>query len=236
MALAEPTDSQLLSATDTRSFELFYRRHFEPVLGFFARRTRDAELAADLAAETFAAALSARSRYRPERGRADSWLFAIAYHKLADAQRRGAADDRARRRLAMERIELTDVDVRRIERLAGENLACRPSSASRPTSARRSGRTSSAAAATRRSPTRSTSLRRGPQARQPRARDGAQADRRAAMTIELEDRLWAQLEAAADRNARRGRVARGSELLRRALPPAVAVAAVPLWPPRSRSS
>ena len=123
MALAEPTDSQLLSATDTRSFELFYRRHFEPVLGFFARRTRDAELAADLAAETFAAALSARSRYRPERGRADSWLFAIAYHKLADAQRRGAADDRARRRLAMERIELTDADVRRIEQLAGENPA-----------------------------------------------------------------------------------------------------------------
>ena len=38
-------------------------------------------------------------RYRPERGRADSWLFAIAYHKLADAQRRGAAEDRARRRL-----------------------------------------------------------------------------------------------------------------------------------------
>ena len=117
------SDSELLSATDTRSFELFYRRYFDPLLGFFARRTRDPELAADLTAETFAAALAARRRYRPERGRADSWLFAIAYHKLADAQRRGVAQDRARRRLGMERIELTDDDLTRIERLADESRA-----------------------------------------------------------------------------------------------------------------
>ena len=123
MLTSEPTDAELLGAADTRSFELFYRRNFEALLGFFARRTRDPELAADLTAETFAAALASRRRYRPERGRADSWLFAIAYHKLADAQRRGAAEDRARRRLGMERIELTDADLARIERLADENWA-----------------------------------------------------------------------------------------------------------------
>ena len=123
MLRSEPSDAELLSATDTRSFELFYRRHFEGLLGFFARRTRDPELAADLTAETFAAALHARRRYRPQHGRADSWLFAIAYHKLADAQRRGAAEDRARRRLGMERIELTDADVTRIEQLADESWA-----------------------------------------------------------------------------------------------------------------
>lgn len=123
MTVLEPTDAELLCATDTRSFERFYRRHFEAVLGFFARRTRDPELAADLTAETFAAALSSRGRYRPERGRADSWLFSIAYHKLADAQRRGAADDRARRRLGMERIDLTDADLLRIEQLADEDRA-----------------------------------------------------------------------------------------------------------------
>ena len=121
--MADPSDSELLSATDTRSFELFYRRNFEAVLGFFARRTRDPELAADLTAETFAAALTARRRYKPGKGHADSWLFAIAYHKLADAQRRGAAEDRARRRLGMERIELTDGDLLRIEQLADENRA-----------------------------------------------------------------------------------------------------------------
>jgi RNA polymerase sigma factor (sigma-70 family) len=123
MTVPEPSDAELLCATDVRSFERFYRRNFESVLGFFARRTRDPELAADLTAETFAAALSSRRGYRPERGRADSWLFSIAYHKLADAQRRGAADDRARRRLRMERIDLTDGDLLRIEQLAGEDRA-----------------------------------------------------------------------------------------------------------------
>ena len=123
MLTPEPTDAELLSAGDTRSFELLYRRHFEALLGFFARRTRDPELAADLTGETFAAALRARRRYNPEQGRADSWLFAIAYHKLADAQRRGAADDRARQRMRMERIELTDADLARIDQLADESWA-----------------------------------------------------------------------------------------------------------------
>jgi RNA polymerase sigma factor (sigma-70 family) len=123
MAPATSTDEELLSAADTASFEVFYRRHFEPLLGFFARRTADAELAADLTAETFAAALAARPRYRPAKGRADSWLFSIAYHKLTDARRRGYAEDRARRRLGMEPIELTDADIARIEALAGSGEA-----------------------------------------------------------------------------------------------------------------
>ena len=46
MLTHELSDAELLSATDTRSFELFYRRHFESLLGFFARRIRDPELAA----------------------------------------------------------------------------------------------------------------------------------------------------------------------------------------------
>lgn len=111
------TDEELLIRKDAASFEMFYSRYFERMLVFFVRRTRDAELAADLTAETFAAALGARRRYRPQRGGADSWLFAIAYHKLGDAQRRGCAEDRARRRLGIERIELTDDDIARIDRL-----------------------------------------------------------------------------------------------------------------------
>jgi RNA polymerase sigma-70 factor (ECF subfamily) len=111
------SDEELLGHDDASSFELFYDRYFERVLAFFSRRTRDPELAADLTAETFAAALSARRRYRGQGGAASSWLFGIAYHKLADAQRQGYADDRARRRLGIERIELTDDDIARIDRL-----------------------------------------------------------------------------------------------------------------------
>src|SRR5690348_17123328 len=112
-----PSDEDLLTGTDPASFEQFYLRHVDNLLGFFARRTRDAELAADLTAETFAAALAGRHRYRPQAGAATAWLFGIAMKKLADAQRRGHAERRARRRLGLERIELTDADIARIDAL-----------------------------------------------------------------------------------------------------------------------
>ena len=118
MAGMSATDDELLAAGDMESFERFYRRHFEGVLAFFARRAADPEQAADLTAVTFAAALVARRRYRPGRGRADSWLFAIAYHKLNDARRRGRAELRAIERLGMERPVLTTRDEEWIERLA----------------------------------------------------------------------------------------------------------------------
>src|SRR3954447_18662639 len=117
------SDEDLLTGRDPASFELFYVRHVDGVLGFFARRTRDAELAADLTAETFAAALVSRQRFRPQAGAASAWLFGIAIKKLADAQRRGYAERRARRRLGMERIELTDADIARIEALADQPTA-----------------------------------------------------------------------------------------------------------------
>jgi RNA polymerase sigma factor (sigma-70 family) len=117
------TDEQLLTRGDAASFERFYLRHLDELLGFFARRTRDAELAADLTAETFAAALTARRRYGRQKGSAGAWLYGIALKKLADAQRKGYAEDRARRRLGMERIDLTDADIRRIESLAGDRAA-----------------------------------------------------------------------------------------------------------------
>ena len=110
-------DEQLVAARDAASFEVFYGRHVRPVLGYFVRRTRDPELAADLCAETFAAALASRHRYRPEAGTATAWLYGIASKKLADAQRRGYAERRTRRRLGMERIELSDADLARIDRL-----------------------------------------------------------------------------------------------------------------------
>jgi len=111
------TDEELLSARTAATFELFYCRHVDQMLGYFARRTGDPELAADLCAETFAAALAGRRRYRPEAGAAAAWLYGIGSKKLADAQRRGYAERRAQRRLGMERIQPSDEDFARIERL-----------------------------------------------------------------------------------------------------------------------
>jgi RNA polymerase sigma factor (sigma-70 family) len=116
------TDEDLLSAADARSFEEFYLRHIDLVLGYFARRTGDAELAADLASETFAAALAGRRRYHPRKGAAGAWLFGIASRKLADAQRKGYAERRMCKRLGMERIDLTDADIAHIEALGESAL------------------------------------------------------------------------------------------------------------------
>jgi len=72
----ERSDEQLLAAGGSLEFGLFYRRYAQHVLAYFARRVRDAEAAADLTAETFAAAAVARERFRPERGSAVAWLTA----------------------------------------------------------------------------------------------------------------------------------------------------------------
>jgi RNA polymerase sigma factor (sigma-70 family) len=114
------TDAELLADSGPDSFAEFYRRHARRVAGYLMRSTGDAEVAADLTAETFAAALIARSRYRPERGEPGSWLLGIAGHKLNDWRRRGYAEDRARRRLRMERIELVGADVDELERIGDE--------------------------------------------------------------------------------------------------------------------
>jgi RNA polymerase sigma factor (sigma-70 family) len=113
------SDDELLTVGGADGFAIFYRRHVDAILQHHARSTRNAEVAADLTAETFAAALEAKRRFKAGGPPARAWLFGIAVKKLADYQRRGYAEDRARRRLGMERIEPTDADLRRIESLAG---------------------------------------------------------------------------------------------------------------------
>lgn len=115
------TDEELLASTtaDPEAFGWFYRRYRRPVLQFFLARLREPELAADLTAEVFAAALVASRRYEPGRVSARSWLYAIAQHKLVDSLRRGRVADKARRKLEMGPVGLEDEDLARIEELAG---------------------------------------------------------------------------------------------------------------------
>jgi RNA polymerase sigma-70 factor (ECF subfamily) len=70
------------------------------------RSCREPELAADLAAETFATALTAARRGRA--GTDTGWIWAIAKSRLIDAHRRGKVADRARTRLGMQRIVVDD--------------------------------------------------------------------------------------------------------------------------------
>ena len=85
------------------------------MLAFFRRRVDGPELAFDLMAETFAAALEAAPGYEPRPEPARVWLYGIAWNKLHEARRRGCAEDSAGRALGMSRIVLSDEALDQIE-------------------------------------------------------------------------------------------------------------------------
>ncbi|MEY2515735.1 MAG: hypothetical protein QOJ89_3093 [bacterium] len=109
-------EALLLAARDEpEAFALFYRRYARMLASYFWRRTQDAELTADLTAETFAAALDCCQRFDPDRGPAIGWLYGIANRQLGRLARRGAVETRYRRRMGMARLELHDEELERIE-------------------------------------------------------------------------------------------------------------------------
>ncbi|HWK25520.1 MAG TPA: RNA polymerase sigma factor [Solirubrobacter sp.] len=112
-----PTDAELLQG-DARRFAAFYRRHEDAVLRFFLKRTRSAELAADLTAETFARALEGRRRFDAAHGVASAWLFGIARNVLSRSLERGRVEDDVRRRLGMQPLALDDEALARIDELS----------------------------------------------------------------------------------------------------------------------
>ena len=79
-------------------------------------------------------------RFRPGPQPAVAWLYAIANHKLASSRRRGRVADRARRRLGMEPIVLTDENLERVEALADAQRAGEVVGRSARAAARRSAR------------------------------------------------------------------------------------------------
>jgi RNA polymerase sigma-70 factor (ECF subfamily) len=117
------SDDELLASGESEAFAVFYDRHVATLLGYFARRTGDPEVAADLAAETFASAIVAQRRYRADRGPAVAWLYTIASRRLADYHRRGAVEQRMRRALALERPPLSPEDADQIRLLADSSVA-----------------------------------------------------------------------------------------------------------------
>jgi RNA polymerase sigma factor (sigma-70 family) len=118
------SDDELLvaAAKEPEAFGVFYRRHVDAVLRYLVYRTRNAEEAAELTAEVFAAALEASGRFRTRTTPARAWLFGIVNHKLADSRRRRRIADDARRRLSVEPIQLDDLELERVEELADLEL------------------------------------------------------------------------------------------------------------------
>lgn len=112
------SDAALLRG-DAATFAVFYRRHEDVVLRYMLRRVGRSDVAADLAAETFAGALAGRRTFDPTRGDARQWLFGIARHVLARSLERGRVEDETRRRLRMEPVLIDDHALGRVDELVG---------------------------------------------------------------------------------------------------------------------
>lgn len=116
----ERSDAELIlaSGTDPRAFWEVYDRWAEPLLGYFYRRVPDPEVAADLMAETMAAAFESRSKFRDRGKPGSAWLYGIAKHKLAHYLRHRRVELSAVRRLGLEVPVLDEVSAAAISRLA----------------------------------------------------------------------------------------------------------------------
>lgn len=114
------SDAELIleSVDDAERFGALYDRHVDAVLAFHHRRTHCAQTAADLTAETFAAAFTSRGRYRDTGAPARAWLFTIARRQLSHYIRHEEVASRARRRLGVQLGRLPDAEVDHIEALA----------------------------------------------------------------------------------------------------------------------
>ena len=117
----EQSDEQLLlsAGRDEESLGAFYVRYEHRVIAFFMRAVGKGDLAADLAAETFAALVESSERYDPALGKADGWLFGIARNVLARSRERGRVEDRARRAIGLGVLALDDEAIERVEATSG---------------------------------------------------------------------------------------------------------------------
>ncbi|GAA3032415.1 RNA polymerase sigma factor [Streptosporangium longisporum] len=112
-------------ASDPEAFEAFYRRHFDAVTRFLARRTQDPHTVADLTAEVFLAVLDSAHTYRPDRGSEIAWLYGVARNTLLAERRRSARELRAAGRISGHRLLESDDVARMEERIDAESPARR---------------------------------------------------------------------------------------------------------------
>jgi RNA polymerase sigma factor (sigma-70 family) len=118
--LNDCSDGELLSASVgvAEAFDVFYRRHYLPVLKFVVSRgVRDTATALDFAAETFATAYLKRKTFKPNGRPARAWLFKIAANKITDARRRERFELAACAKLGIARRGYTDAALEEAEAL-----------------------------------------------------------------------------------------------------------------------
>lgn len=115
-------------------FDRVYSEHAQAVFAFLAYRTGDRNLAQDLLADTFEAALRSRRLFDRSRGSERTWLMSIALNRLRDHARRRAAEARAYERVSagsapdaeagLEAVAARDYIMRALAVLSDEEREC----------------------------------------------------------------------------------------------------------------
>lgn len=103
-------------------FEAVYRANVAPITAFFARRSRDPHVVADLTSETFLDAITSFGTFDAAKGAARAWLFGIARHVWGRHCERSSTGREAELRLAGRRT----LDADQVEELVGRIDAERP--------------------------------------------------------------------------------------------------------------
>jgi len=78
---------QRVAAGDRAAFDALYARYVRPVFGLALRRLGDRGRAEDAVQETFTSIWRSAATYRPERGPAAPWLYAVARNAIVDRGR-----------------------------------------------------------------------------------------------------------------------------------------------------
>ena len=94
-------------------FERLYRANIDAVTAYFARRTTDPQLVADLTADTFVTVITSFESFDPRKGSARAWVFGIARHVYAAHCEAYSQQQHKLRRLAGRR----DLDQDQVEEL-----------------------------------------------------------------------------------------------------------------------
>lgn len=76
-----------IATGDRSAFDELYRRYVRSMFGLALRRLGDRGRAEDAVQETFAAVWRSARSYRPERGPAAPWLYAVARNAITDRLR-----------------------------------------------------------------------------------------------------------------------------------------------------
>jgi RNA polymerase sigma-70 factor (ECF subfamily) len=110
---AARTAERSASAGATAEFERLYRANVAVVTAYFARRSADPHVVADLTADTFVAVISNFESFDPRKGTARAWLFGIARHVYGAHCEAHSQQQHKLRRLAGRR----DLDPDQVEEL-----------------------------------------------------------------------------------------------------------------------